>query len=100
MARSNYIKQKREEVGLTVTELACRIGKNRATVYRYENGNIENVPSVVIEKIAEVLGTTAMEILGYASDEVVLSDTERRLVLAYRSHPEMQDAVNKLLGIE
>lgn len=99
MARNNNIRLKREEKGLTATELASLIGKNRATVYRYENGNIENVPSVVIEQIAAVLGTTVVDILGYSDKEIVLTDKEKNLIFAYRANPEMQEAVNKLLGL-
>lgn len=38
------IKKRRKELGMTVDELAERVGKSRATVYRYENGSIEKLP--------------------------------------------------------
>ena len=34
------IRQKRQELGMSVDELAARLGKNRATVYRYESDDI------------------------------------------------------------
>lgn len=35
------IRQRRKEIGLSVDELAEILGKNRATVYRYESNEIE-----------------------------------------------------------
>lgn len=40
---------------MSVDDLAKAIGKNRATIYRYENGDIDNMPYKVIEPIAKAL---------------------------------------------
>ena len=37
------IKQRRLELGYTADALAKLLNKNRATIYRYENGDIENI---------------------------------------------------------
>lgn len=39
------IRQRRKEIGLSVDELAEILGKNRATVYRYESNEIEKLLS-------------------------------------------------------
>ena len=52
------IKQRRLELKLTVDELAEKIGKSRATIYRYENGDIENMPTTILEPLAKALDTT------------------------------------------
>ena len=57
------IRQRRIEIGMTVDELASKIGKNRATIYRYENGDIENLPLSVLEPIAKVLGIEPSDLL-------------------------------------
>ena len=44
MTIGDRIRARRQELGFSVDELATRLGKNRATVYRYENGDIENLP--------------------------------------------------------
>lgn len=59
------IKQRRIELGLDADELASRIGKSRATVYRYENGDIENMPTTVLEPIAKALNTTPAYLMGW-----------------------------------
>lgn len=65
MTLGDRIKQKRTEAGLSVDELAYKLGKNRATVYRYENGEIENLPTTILEPIARVLNTTPAYLLGF-----------------------------------
>ena len=44
------------------------IGKNRATVYRYENGDIENMSSKAMHDLASVLNTTPMYLMGVYDD--------------------------------
>lgn len=44
MSIGEKIKQLRKQLGMSVDELAIMLGKNRATVYRYEKGDIENLP--------------------------------------------------------
>ena len=68
MEHGNRIKTRREEMLLTVQELADMIGKNRATVYRYENGSIENMPAKVLQDIADALETTPAYLMGWDDD--------------------------------
>ncbi len=59
------INHRRNEIGLSVEQLAEVLGKNRATVYRYENGDIENLPISILEPIAKALRTTPAYLMGY-----------------------------------
>lgn len=59
------IKQRRSELNLTVDELAEKTGKSRATIYRYENGDIENMPTPVLEPLAKALETTPADLMGW-----------------------------------
>ena len=68
MEHENRIKKLRQERGLSVQELADMIGKNRATVYRYENGDIENMSSKAMHDLASVLNTTPMYLMGVYDD--------------------------------
>ena len=58
MTKGERIKARREALGLSVGELASRLNKNRATIYRYENGDIEDMPITVLEPLAKALNTT------------------------------------------
>lgn len=59
------IKQRRIELGIDADTLAEKIGKSRATIYRYENGDIENMPTTVLEPIARALNTTPAYLMGW-----------------------------------
>lgn len=65
MTIGQRIKQRRLEMEMSVEQLAEALGKNRATVYRYENGDIENLPTPVLEPIAKALCTTPAYLMGY-----------------------------------
>lgn len=62
------IKARRQALNLSVDELAARLGKNRATVYRYENNEIENLPLSVLEPLAKALQTSPTYLIGWVQD--------------------------------
>ena len=64
MTIGSRIKERRKSLGLSVDDIAARLGKNRATVYRYESDDIENLPSTVLEPLAKVLKTTPAHLMG------------------------------------
>lgn len=68
MKIGEIIKQRRLQLGLSVDDLALRLGKNRATIYRYERGDIESLPSTVLTPLANALQTTPAELLGISDD--------------------------------
>ena len=59
------IKQRRLELGYTADALAKLLNKNRATIQRYENGDIENMPIDVLEPLAKALNTTPAYLMGW-----------------------------------
>lgn len=59
------IKQRRKELGLTVDEVANKIGKNRATVYRYESNKIEDMPVGILIPLSHILQTTPSYLMGW-----------------------------------
>lgn len=63
------INKRRIELGLSIDELAEKIGKNRATIYRYENGNIEKLPSAIILPLANALKVTPAYLLNWENEE-------------------------------
>ena len=88
----------RESRGLTQAQLADRVGVSSGTVSSWEVDRTE--PNIgMIEKISVALNCQKTDLIGHEND-FALSDHERRLVIAYRQTPSMQDAVDRLLGIE
>lgn len=65
MSVGERIKERRNELGMSVDELAVRLNKNRATVYRYEKGDIENLPIDILEPLAKALDTTPQYLMGW-----------------------------------
>ena len=65
MTIGKRIKERRKQLGLTVDELAERLGKNRATIYRYESNDIEKLPTTVLEPLAKALNTTPAFLMGW-----------------------------------
>lgn len=63
------IKQRRLELGYTADALAKLLNKNRATIYRYENGDIENMPIDVLEPLAKALNTTPAYLMGWQESD-------------------------------
>ena len=68
MTIGDRIRDRRQELGFSVDELAARLGKNRATVYRYENGDIEKLPVAILEPLASALETNEAYLIGLVDD--------------------------------
>ena len=47
MTVGEKIRTRRKQLGMTVDELAARLGKNRATIYRYESDAIVKRRSIL-----------------------------------------------------
>ena len=71
MTIGERIKQRRKELGLSVDELADKLGKNRATIYRYESNEIEKLPTTVLEPLADVLGVSPGFLMGWEDEPTV-----------------------------
>lgn len=68
MLSGKRIKERRLQLGMTVMDLADKLGKNRATVYRYESDEIEEFPLSIIEPLADALLTSPAYLMGWTDD--------------------------------
>ena len=84
------IKRLRKQAGISAEELAERIGKSPATVYRYENGDITKVDSSMLRPIAEALQTTPAHLMGW-DEAPALAGLVPRSALAMRRVPILGD---------
>lgn len=90
------IKTRREYLHLTQIEVAKKVGINKGTLSRYENGRIERPKLPVIESIASALSVRPDWLLGIVDDPTPytdkcsdgLSSDESKLVDIYRSVTE------------
>lgn len=60
------IKTLRKQKRMTLEELAAALGTSKQTIHRYENGTIANIPHEKIVQLAEALGTTPSELMGWS----------------------------------
>lgn len=65
MAIGHRIKERRKALKMSAEELGQRLGKDRSTIYRYEKGDIENLPLDILEPIAKALETTPQYLMGW-----------------------------------
>ena len=69
MTVGSRIREFRKRLGLSVDDVAEKLGKNRATIYRYESDDIENLPAPILEPLAKVLQTTPAELMGWQEEK-------------------------------
>ena len=90
MAFSEKLKEKRAASGLTQTELAKRTGVTARTIQNYELGTRRPGNMVIVQRIAEALGTTT---------EYLLSSGETLVVEAHeRGGARAARDINELVG--
>lgn len=92
MTIGERIKQRRKELGLSVDDIAEKLGKNRATIYRYESNEIENMPLDVIEPLARVLNVSPAYLMGWEDKkelkgEYLLQEVEKYIPAGVKMFP-------------
>ena len=70
---SKNLKELRKSRGLTLEELAEKVGTSRQTIHRYENGVISNIPYEKIESLAAALDTTPQSLMGWEERDIFSS---------------------------
>ena len=79
MTIGERIKFRRQELRMSADELAERLGKNRATIYRYENNDIENLPISVLSELAKVLNCSEAYLMGWEEKKSTLPSDDSAL---------------------
>lgn len=59
------IRSKRQEKGITLAQIADKLGVTEATVQRYESGNIKSVPYEYMCAYGEILGCSPAYLMGW-----------------------------------
>ncbi len=77
MEFKDLIKKRRLDLGLTMEELGKKIGVSKATIQRYESGEIKNVRRDKIAKLANALDTTPAYLMGW---EDTIADEDKEIV--------------------
>ena len=97
---NDIIKKRRIELNLTMCQVAKIVGVSECTISRWESGDIANMKRDKISLLAKALKISPGVIMGWEEvPKLSLTAKEEKLITAYREQPQMQEAVNKLLGI-
>ena len=68
--KGSRIKEAREKIGMSQTDMADRIGVSKQTLYKYENDIITNIPSDKIEEISPLPGVSPAYIMGWETNQL------------------------------
>lgn len=91
MTVGERIKRRRKQLKMSADKLGELIGKNRATVYRYENNEIENMPYEVIMPLAKALNVSPSYLMGWEDfDKMQLSTKYPYLPISISAGPPIQ----------
>lgn len=105
MKFGDRIKQRRIELHMSAGELGSLIGKNRATIYRYENGDIENIPLEMLDKLSDALNVTPEYLMGWTDSKHLatrLREGTREILYAGASeaHIRQLEQWREIFGLE
>lgn len=63
------IKSRRKEMKISAAALAERVSLSKATIHRYEKGDIKNIKMPVLESIADVLKVNPLWLIGKSENK-------------------------------
>src|SRR5690554_3723849 len=69
MNMGEKIKFRRKQLKMSADALGEAIGKNRATIYRYEKNEIEDMPYTIVSKLAKALNLSPSYLMGWEDSE-------------------------------
>ena len=92
------IRKYRESRGLSQKDLADLIGVSNSRISNWEQG-INRPNADIVADICKALNISPSELLDVQLSTDKLTEQERKVINAYRNKPELQQAVNILLGI-
>lgn len=97
MTTGQRMRDRRKELGISAEKVASLLGVSPATIYRYENGDIEKMPGSVLEPISKILNTTPAYLMGWSdisfSEEVFLN------YVSQLSRSETLELAQKLISL-
>lgn len=65
------IKERREALGLTLEEVGKALGVNKSTIKRYEDGITKRITIATYERLAKILDTTPLYLMGGDEEKTV-----------------------------
>lgn len=95
MAFAENLKEKRAQSGLTQAELAMKAGVTARTIQNYELGTRKPGNMVIVQRIADALGTTTEQLL--SSGETLVVEAHERG--GARAAKDINELVSEVTGM-
>ena len=92
------LKAARLQAGMTLDEVAQKVGVSRQTIQRYESGVIQNIPSDNIEKIADILGVSPGVLMGWEAPDHSAGDVRSDAPAPPRGDARSRKQLEKILA--
>lgn len=73
MTVGERMKARRKELCISADEVAKALEVSRSTIFRYEKGNIEKIPTSILEDVAKFLKTTPAYLMGWSNTNTDIS---------------------------
>ena len=70
MSNQNLLRIRRQELGLTMKQVADAVGVSEATVSRWESGEIANMRRSRIVKLASILNLSPLDLMNWEGEEM------------------------------
>lgn len=87
------IKERRNELSISAVDLAASVALSKATIHRYENGDIRNIKLPVVESIARALKVNPLWLIGKSDHmEVEVENEEDLLFLIDKLMAHVRDS--------
>lgn len=93
------IKMAREKADMSLNDVAIKLGVNKSTISRYENGEISKVKAPIIESLANVLRVSPYYLMGWEVDEQK-NDFIAEVVLKMRTDETFASVVENLYKLD
>lgn len=97
MEVGKFIREKREDLGLSQEDIARACGVNRATVSRWESGNISNMRRNKLEALANVLQISPSALLTETIDDSIDFRVERFTIQKEPSGVDLNPLITELI---
>lgn len=91
MSVKDLIREKRLSLGMTMKEVADKVGVSEATISRWESGEISNMRRGAISALAKALNISPNEIMGWEQPEEDVDDSP-----SYYDDPEVAAIANEM----
>lgn len=75
------IKARRKELDLSAVELASRLSLSKATIHRYESGDIRNIKLPIVEMMARELCVNPAWLIGKSEQKEILTAVSEDLAV-------------------